>query len=57
MASTQAFHLAMLATALLLGLGAAVNAVGLPRSEGASDDEPKEADRPDVATPEPQADG
>lgn len=57
MASTQAFHLAMLATALLLGLGAAISAVGLPRSEGASDGEPDEPDRPGVATPEPQADG
>lgn len=37
-ASTEAFHLAMLASALLLALGAGINAIGLPGSAGRSDD-------------------
>lgn len=37
-ASTEAFHLAMLATALLLGLGAAINAIGLRGSEATAVD-------------------
>ncbi|MEX1345094.1 MAG: MFS transporter [Candidatus Limnocylindrales bacterium] len=48
-ASTEAFHLAMLATALLLGLGAAITALGLPRSDGASNEGPsgeEAVDRP-----------
>ncbi len=43
-ASTEAFHLAMLATALLLGLGAAINAVGLRGSAEPSGDGPTDSE-------------
>lgn len=47
-ASTDAFHLAMLATAALLVLGALTNAVGLDRT-AQRDDEPSPATAPDGA--------